>query len=330
VTAPILAFFNNKGGVGKTSLVYHLAWMLSELDTRVIAADLDPQANLTAAFVSEDRIEELWSNDTTATTIFDAVEPLLARTGDVLEPTLEPITDALSLLAGDLALSGFEDLLSQEWPKATDGNEGAMRVLSSFYRVLQRAAADHEADTVLVDLGPNLGAINRAALISSDYVLVPLSPDLFSLQGLSNLGPTLRDWRAAWSRRKEQAGMLSVSLPTGAIEPIGYVVLQHATRLDRPVKAYQRWAARIPNQYRTAVLDEEATGRTSALNDPHCLALLKHYRSLIPMAQEARKPIFKLRPADGAIGSHAAAVRDVYRDFRVLAKRIAKKIGLAE
>jgi cellulose biosynthesis protein BcsQ len=54
---PIIAFFNNKGGVGKTSLVYHLAWMYLDLGLKVIAADLDPQANLTAAFLDEDRLE---------------------------------------------------------------------------------------------------------------------------------------------------------------------------------------------------------------------------------------------------------------------------------
>jgi len=46
-----LAFFNNKGDVGKTSLVYHLAWMYSGLGLNVIAADLDPQANLTNIFL---------------------------------------------------------------------------------------------------------------------------------------------------------------------------------------------------------------------------------------------------------------------------------------
>lgn len=54
MSAPIITFFNNKGGVGKTSLVYHLAWMLADLGHRVVAADLDLQANLTAAFVDEE------------------------------------------------------------------------------------------------------------------------------------------------------------------------------------------------------------------------------------------------------------------------------------
>jgi chromosome partitioning protein len=56
VSAPIIAFLNNKGGVGKTTLVYHLAWMFADLGVRVLAADLDPQANLTAAFFGD----EVW------------------------------------------------------------------------------------------------------------------------------------------------------------------------------------------------------------------------------------------------------------------------------
>ncbi len=44
----VIAFFNNKGGVGKTTLVYHLAWMFAEMKLSVVAADLDPQSNLTS------------------------------------------------------------------------------------------------------------------------------------------------------------------------------------------------------------------------------------------------------------------------------------------
>ena len=63
MSVPLIAFFNNKGGVGKTSLVYHLAWMYADLGFRVVAADLDPQANLTAAFLDEDRLAELWADN---------------------------------------------------------------------------------------------------------------------------------------------------------------------------------------------------------------------------------------------------------------------------
>jgi chromosome partitioning protein len=55
-----LAMFNNKGGVGKTTLTYHLAHMYQRLGVRVLAVDLDPQSNLTAAFLNEDDLAVLW------------------------------------------------------------------------------------------------------------------------------------------------------------------------------------------------------------------------------------------------------------------------------
>ena len=55
-----IAFFNNKGGVGNTSLVYHLAWMYADLGISTVAVDIDPQANLSTMFLEEERLEELW------------------------------------------------------------------------------------------------------------------------------------------------------------------------------------------------------------------------------------------------------------------------------
>jgi cellulose biosynthesis protein BcsQ len=58
-----ITFFNNKGGVGKTTTVYHVAWMLSELGVNTIAIDLDPQSNLTSMFLTNERLEEVYEND---------------------------------------------------------------------------------------------------------------------------------------------------------------------------------------------------------------------------------------------------------------------------
>ena len=86
--------------------------------------------------------------------------------------------------------------------------------------------------------------------------------------------------------------------------------------------------ARIPAVYGKAVAGESAPSqRTNTDDDPHCLATLKHYRSLMPLAQEARKPMFALKAADGAIGGHAAAVQACHRDFRALAKTIARRVA---
>ena len=157
---------------------------------------------------------------------------------------------------------------------------------------------------------------------------VPLVPDLFSLQGLRNLGPTLRKWRSGWQKRLEEAPPdLVRDLPLGRMEPAGYIVLQHAVRQSRPVKAYLRWAERIPDEYRKAMKFEEEGNFTLEM-DPHCLAQLKHYRSLMPLAMEAGKPIFHLKPSDGAIGAHVAAVEECRMDFRRLARRLAETTGL--
>jgi hypothetical protein len=180
---------------------------------------------------------------------------------------------------------------------------------------------------VLVDVGPNLGAINRAALIASDHVVVPLAPDLFSIQGLQNLGPTLRDWREQWQARLERNPDPQLELPAGDMRPAGYVLLGHGVRLGRPVKAYRRWMDRIPQVYREAVLGiDEPPPPVSA--DPYCLAQLKHYRSLMPLSYEARKPVFALKPADGAFGGHQAAVAEARADFAGLADRILHEVGV--
>jgi chromosome partitioning protein len=324
LSTPVIGFFNNKGGVGKTSLVYHLAWIYSDLGIRVVAADLDPQANLTAAFLEEDRLEELWPDGDHPLSIFGSIQPLLRGIGDIAVPHLEHIEENLGILVGDLWLSGFEDELSSVWPDCMDRKERAFRVISAFWRIMQRAALNHQADIILMDLGPNLGAINRAALISADHVVVPLSPDLFSLQGLRNLGPTLRRWREEWNERLGK-NPVDLRLPSGSMRPVGYIVLQHSVRLDRPVKAYDRWIERIPDVYRNAVLGEPGESNISVVDDPHCLALLKHYRSLMPLAQEAHKPMFHLKPADGAIGAHVQAVQAANYDFNNLAQKIKEK-----
>lgn len=323
-----IAFFNNKGGVGKTSLVYHLSWMYADLGLNVVAADLDPQANLTSMFLDDEILDGLWSETSPRKTVHGALQPLLEGTGDIVDPHLEEPTPGLRLIVGDLSLSTAEDELSSQWSGCLDRKARAFRVLSALWRILDLAATQSEATLVLVDVGPSLGAFNRAALVAADYVVVPLAPDLYSLKGLRNLGPTLRRWQEQWSERRPRNPVEDLATPVGSMIPIGYVLMQHAVRLDRPVKAYARWMERIPSVYAQAVKDRNDPSSMTTDSDPDCLATLKHFRSLMPLAQEARKPMFALKPADGAIGGHSNAVSACYRDFRTLALAIAGRAGV--
>jgi cellulose biosynthesis protein BcsQ len=319
-----IAFFNNKGGVGKTSLLYHLAYMFALRGRRVVAADLDPQANLSGMFLQDDRIEALWGSSGPST-IYSAMQPLIEGTGDLDRATPQVVADRLSLIPGDLSLSEIEDELSAQWPRCLGGEARAFRVTAAFDRMIRTVGSTRKADYAFIDVGPNLGAINRCALVSADYVVIPIGADLFSIRGLQNVGPKLRTWRREWADRRTRApGNLGFALPHGDMMPLGYVVSRYSSRGTRATKAFQRWLDRAPDVYADAVLDN----RYSAPSDNR-LAQLKDYRSLMPMAQEARKPMFLLKPADGAIGGHQAAVQECYADFKALSEEIERRIELA-
>jgi chromosome partitioning protein len=325
-----IAFFNNKGGVGKTSLVYHLGWSFADEGRRVLLVDLDPQSNLTAMCVGEERLEALWPEDRPRRTVRGAVQPLVDALGDIEEAHLEPLSNRLSLVPGDIRLADFEQRLSDAWPRCMDRDPAAFRVFSSIYRMIRAAAEAHEAELVLIDVGPNLGAINRASLLAAEYVTVPLAADLFSLQGLRNLGPTLEQWREGWAERLQKNPSPQLLLPTGATTPIGYVVMQPALHAGQATRAHERWLRQIPSVYSRQILGREVPPDLGVSDDPACLGVLRHYRSLMPLAQAARKPIFKLTTADGAMGAHSQAAREVGREIRALGARLLEAIELTE
>ncbi|MBM5815529.1 MAG: ParA family protein [Cyanobacteria bacterium K_Offshore_surface_m2_239] len=327
-----IAFFNDRAGVGKTTLVYHLAWMLAELGLSVLAADLDPQANLSSLFLDEDLLEEIWTEPRTPRTVLGSLLPLLEGTGEVATPWIAQVASGIGLVVGDLALSArVEDGLSACWLNGLEREPNALRVFTAFWRLLALAAAERQADVVLLDVASNLGALNRAVLSSASQVVIPLVPDLYSIQGLTHLGATLRGWQESWRERLASTPESSrtAPVPGGAMEPVGYVMLQHPVRLDRPVMAYKRWLDQVPAIYARAVLNQAPEPPAATPNDdPNCLAQLRYNRILMPLAREARKPMFHLTPADGALGGHLQAAVACRKEFRALARELAGRCGL--
>ncbi len=323
-----IGLFNNKGGVGKTSLTYHLAWMLAEMRVPALAVDLDPQANLTAMMLDEERVEAIWNADPRPT-VHGAVAPLFRGIGDIRNPDVEEVAPRLHLLVGDMDLSRLEDDLASAWPLCANGQERAFRVMSAFSRTISAAGEALDAKVALIDMGPNLGALNRAVLLACDAIVVPLGADLFSIQGLRNMGPALREWRDAWQRHRAMNHDVTLRLPAGGLDVAGYVVMRHSVQQGRPARAFGQWMARIPTQYRDAVLGIAGGVAPAIEEDPNCLGILKDYRSLMPLAQEARKPMFALRPGDGAFGGHQAAVRACWDDFHRLALRLMQACTVA-
>jgi chromosome partitioning protein len=319
VPAPVITFFNNKSGVGRTSLAFHVSWMASELGLRVLVADFDPQSDLTSGLLPDDELQALWPADDVGDTVYGALRPLIHGVGDIAPKSPIPVGERRFLLPGDLSLARFEDQLSETWPNCLSGDERAFRVTSALWRLLVAGADEVAADVVIVDVGPNLGALNRSALVATDHVVIPLAPDLFSGQGLRNLGPALHEWRSGWAERlAKRPGTQDLALPAAAMAPEGYVLLG----LGRSASGYRQWTDRIPPVYLHDVLGDDGRPAAGVDVDPHCLGQIKHYRSLMPMAQEAGKPVFALTAADGAFGGHQKAVSQAYDDFRILTTKI--------
>jgi chromosome partitioning protein len=325
-----LALFNNKGGVGTTTLTYHVAHMMQRLGRRVLAVDLDPQSNLTAAFLDDDELGTLWGEAdgsgaarpelAHAGTVAAAVRPIMEGTGGIAPCEPVPIVDGLWLLAGDLRLSAFEDDLAEQWTKGLTGDETALSMTTAFYRLISAATEVVDADLTLIDLGPNLGAINRAALLATDAVLVPLTADLPSLRALQVLGPALRGWRMAWRRQM----MPDIDAPKGAMVPLGYVVMRTAMYLNRPGAAQQRWLDEIRHEFPALALDGRGAGPPDGSYE---IGTVRENQTLLSPSRDARKPIFDLRAADGAVGSVQSLVQRYYKDFRVLSESVLDRLS---
>ena len=160
------------------------------LGERVLACDLDPQANLPAAFLREQELEQIWrkNHQPRPRPIYQCVRPL-TEVGDLVAARLVEIAPNLKLVPGDLMLSRSEDTLSSEWPMAmgSANRYRPFRILTAFSTIVQDGASEMDATIILADLGPNLGAINRSAMSAIDHVIVPLGADIFFYRAFATL-----------------------------------------------------------------------------------------------------------------------------------------------
>lgn len=323
----IIAFFSNKQGVGTTNLVYHLAWMFAELGERVLAVDLDPQANLTNRFLSYEQQGILFEESTDASTIYRAFKPLAEGEGEISPVKVQTISSHLFLIAGDLALSTVEETLGKTWARLEQPDEASCKIQSGIWRILETAGKEIEADLILIDVGQNLGSLTRTVLLGADDIIFPLNPDRSSCQNLRNIGPALKSWRNDWQHRAAiNNSSFKTTLPGGTMRPVGYLVLFDLMIASRGVRSYRANGNQIPRLYQEFILEGGPRFASSPAEDTNYLGGLKGYLNLLSLSLEARKPMFLLRAADGALGSAAEAVSDCYAGYKQIAKNIRTRV----
>ncbi len=152
---PIIAFTNNKGGVGKSTLTMNLAGALSEIVHKTLVVDLDSQANLSSVFV-----EDVYSLPLTVAYASKVIQGSKIKNLSIL-PANHKLYDIDSKLAGD------DD--------------------AQFFLAEELESVKNEYDFILIDCPPNLGKATRIALVASDYVIIPIQCHDWAVKGCQKI-----------------------------------------------------------------------------------------------------------------------------------------------
>lgn len=332
-----LTFFNNKGGVGKTTLTCNLAsYLATERGMKILVVDGDPQCNTTQLILGEKECDELYwpKSGQTGTTLSRIVQPMVE--GDIrLNSDLEPRKAAdnrfnVDLIPGDPAMSILEDFLGKWWSDSGGGDLGALRK-TNWVSMLQDRYGNY--DLVIFDVGPSLGSLNRSILLATDFFVAPLAADTFSIIALRNIKQWLDKWRANYIYQvqaverefSDRIGELPIQTDLHAkFRFIGYTVQQYITRskqgVRRPTVAYETLLERIPEEISNTISEFAAPGlleRDLRLGD------VPNLYSLIPLAQDVNAPIAGLTSRDGITGGQFSQ----QRDYRTLMERVGADLA---
>lgn len=319
-----IAFFNNKGGVGKTTLLCNVAaYAALRLGKRVAVIDADPQCNATQYFFDENSLLEIYEED--GFTIHDIIDPLTLGEGFSADLDLKHASEfQVEVLPGDPRLALIEDFLAQDWGDAKSGDVRGMKTNLVFSDLLSRL---QDKDLVFIDVSPSLGAINRSILLAADYYVSPMSLDIFSLKAFENISTWIDDWWRIWERgiNSVPPGRALPDLSYGRAVFVGYVTQQYLAKRDkhgrrRGVNAYERIRERIDVLIKNCGLDRGIVGQ------PFEVGTVPNLFSLIPMSQSSNKPVFELKANDGVVGAHFAKVKDAEEIFRLVTEELLRRI----
>jgi cellulose biosynthesis protein BcsQ len=339
-----ICFFNNKGGVGKTTLACNVASYLAETEQLgVLLVDADPQCNATQLVLPDDMTERIYSAAETppvVDTLREVLSPLLA--GDAsLSTSHRPASPAtnrfgVSVLAGHPHVALLEDKLSAGWTDFLGGDLGGARITNWNTQLLSHLKDEY--DLIIYDVGPSLGALNRSILVGADYFMAPMGCDIFSLIGIENIASWIGQWRGNYDQAHERcaqnhkAGLDKYSGQVRASSTliarfVGYTVQQYITKTIRNEKratgAYETILAKIPEQIRASLSEFIAPPLTP---DDVRLGDVPHMYSLVPLAQTAHAPIHRLTAKDGLSGGQYGQQSQYEEFIKALASSLMRNL----
>lgn len=345
----IISVFNNKGGVGKTTLTYHVAHALSEMGKKVLIIDADPQCNLTIYSLPQDYIHDLWTVEdpfiddgfesskkkcsgdeydkivTSSRSLHFLLKPTEEGTGELEQlPPPQGLTDNLHIIPGRLTLHLYEEKVAGRWTDIYRGEPLALRTITRIRTLAEQYSEIYNYDIVLIDTSPSLGSLNKVIISTVDGFFVPASPDLFSLYGIKNIGKALSAWKAEFNIiyqliSDEKRHMF----PENFVTFLGYTIYNAKKYSGYQKKwglarAHLNYANQIPQTIRDNIQPEIRRH----LSDPTMAtpigetAVMHTHNTFPSMAQRYNRPMWKVPDLDNLDEENVNTVRGAGEKYR--------------
>lgn len=362
----IVTVFNNKGGVGKTTLTYHLAHALGELGHKVLLIDLDPQCNLTIIALQMDTIHDIWTAEDQFIEDFanareqlgdGAFKDMLHKPRSIhftLKPTEDgtaevdalpppiPLKDGVHIIPGRLTLHLFEAKIGERWSGIYQGDPLSIRTGTRVRALAHEYAKIYGYDIVILDTSPSLGALNRHLLSLADGFIIPCSPDLFSVYGIRNIGDALRTWRKQFeSIFHFLSDQKRANFPEKFVRFMGYTIY-NAKRYSKYendlnlAKAHHNYAVQIPSTIASSIDAENRLSMNVLLDNSIGANAVIHSHNTFPsMSQKYHMPMWELPDCGvldaedrSTIGGNQHAYRATRTAYQTFAQDFLTRIAL--
>ena len=322
-----ICLFNHKGGVSKTTTAFNLGWSLADKGFKVLMVDFDPQCNLTGVTLGYSAIDDMKMSQFYSDRKNLTMQPIVNHLIDGDDPEhfkidangelFQTANPNLFLLPGHIDIADMDSQISVSL-RIARGVPATRRIPDGIPKILSKIAKGYEFDYVIYDLSPNVGGLNEVILMSSDYFIIPASPDFFSFQAVGSLSKTIPKWHYEIDGFKRENG---ISSTTFAIKNnpkfIGLIQQRYRPRSGSPAKSFERWIditreevnkKLIPvlEQIGCSIGEDKFTKVMCANKTPYDLAHIADFNSLIAISQQLSKPVFALTDEE---------IRDVGRVF---------------
>ena len=296
-----LLFTNNKGGVGKTTMAFNCAVSFAKQGYKTVLVDLDPQCNLSRLSLGDNYYEKnLFSSQ--EKNIYDVLKGVVEGGSDInLNVPFIPIPNSdnnLSLMNGSVELSLYENILVTAYGQAAAGQQLGYFQTSAIDRLLRERGLKDEVDIFVIDTSPSLSLLNQIIFLGSDYFIVPMMPDAFSVQGIENLGSMFEKWKQNWkvTGKALSGNTESKYVLSGDGLFIGYIINSYNVYSKQPIKDHRHWIDELPAKVKKNLSEKHGRNGLVEKSWINPLAVIQDYGRIPAKCQEIGIAIFDLDP----------------------------------